>query len=63
MDPAGDYLADLCTVVRNTTPGLVALNQGEVPPSRDTFVGCHCDLTRLARLRALLDHLIDQLAG
>jgi len=33
------------------------------PPGRDTFVGYHRDLKRLARLRALLDLLIDRLAN
>ena len=42
---------------------LVALDIGMTPPGRDTFVGYHRDLRRLARLRALLDLVIEQLAG
>jgi DNA-binding transcriptional LysR family regulator len=35
----------------------------EDPPARDTFVGYHRDLRRLARLRALLDLVIARLAN
>src|SRR4051794_13601468 len=35
----------------------------EEPPGRDTWVGYHRDLRRLARLRALLDLVIERLAG
>jgi DNA-binding transcriptional LysR family regulator len=42
---------------------LVALDIGAAPPGRDTFVGYHRDLKRLARLRALLDLVIERLAG
>lgn len=42
---------------------LVALDIGTLPPGRDTFVGYHRDLKRLARLRALLDLVIERLAG
>lgn len=42
---------------------LVALDIGTTPPGRDTFVGYHRDLRRLARLRALLDIVIERLAG
>jgi DNA-binding transcriptional LysR family regulator len=44
-------------------PGLERIDLGEPPPSRDTFVGYHRDLKRLARLRALLDLVIDRLAN
>jgi hypothetical protein len=36
---------------------------GEAPPGRDTYVGYHRDLRRQIRLRALLDLLIERLAG
>ncbi|MBY3178387.1 LysR family transcriptional regulator [Rhizobium leguminosarum] len=49
--PLGDSLA---------TIELVDL--GEPPPGRDTWVGYHRDLKRLARLRALLDLVIERLA-
>jgi len=42
---------------------LVPLDIGVSPPGRDTYVGYHRDLRRLARLRALLDLVIEQLAG
>lgn len=42
---------------------LVALDIGAMPPGRDTYVGYHRDLRRLARLRALLDLVIERLAG
>lgn len=42
---------------------LVALDIGTSPPGRDTYVGYHRDLRRLARLRALLDLVIEKLAG
>ncbi|MBR0947581.1 MULTISPECIES: LysR family transcriptional regulator [Bradyrhizobium] len=41
---------------------LVALDIGATPPGRDTYVGYHRDLRRLARLRALLDLVIERLA-
>ncbi|MBY5644432.1 LysR family transcriptional regulator [Rhizobium leguminosarum] len=49
--PLGDSLA---------TIELVDL--GEPPPGRDTWVGYHRDMKRLARLRALLDLVIEKLA-
>ncbi|QFY62320.1 LysR family transcriptional regulator [Rhizobium grahamii] len=36
---------------------------GEPPPGRDTWLGYHRDIRRLARLRALLDLVIERLAG
>ncbi|PZM11910.1 LysR family transcriptional regulator [Rhizobium tubonense] len=35
----------------------------EKPPGRDTWIGYHRDLKRLARLRALLDVVIERLGG
>jgi DNA-binding transcriptional LysR family regulator len=43
-------------------PGIVAFDIGESPPGRDTFIGYHRDLRRLARLRALLGLVIERLA-
>ncbi|MDG3439094.1 LysR family transcriptional regulator [Nitrospirillum amazonense] len=37
--------------------GLVEVDIGEEPPAREVWLGYHRDLRRLARLRALLDHL------
>jgi len=42
---------------------LVPLDIGVSPPGRDTYVGYHRDLRRLARLRALLDLVIEKLAA
>ena len=43
--------------------GLERVELGEDPPSRDTWVGYHRDLRRLARLRALLDMVLERLAN
>ena len=43
--------------------GLRLIDLGEPPPGRDTYVGYHRDLRRLARLRALLDLVIERLAN
>jgi DNA-binding transcriptional LysR family regulator len=58
----GAGLAVLPCPLGDTTPGLVPLEMGEIPPGRDTFVGYHRDLRRLSRLRALLDLVIERLA-
>ena len=58
----GAGLAVLPRPLGNAIPGIVALDIGESPPGRDTFVGYHRDLRRLARLRALLDLIIERLA-
>jgi DNA-binding transcriptional LysR family regulator len=50
--PLGDALA-----------GVERIDLGEPPPGRDTYVGYHRDLKRLARLRALLDLVIERLAN
>ncbi|HEV2674960.1 MAG TPA: LysR family transcriptional regulator [Aliidongia sp.] len=44
-------------------PGVERIDLGEAPPGRDTWVGYHRDLKRLARLRALLDLMIERLAN
>jgi DNA-binding transcriptional LysR family regulator len=49
--PLGDSISDLRLI-----------DLGEPPPGRDTHVGYHRDLKRLARLRALLDLVIERLA-
>ena len=43
--------------------GLRRIDLGEEPPGRDTWVGYHRDLKRLARLRALLDLVIARLSS
>lgn len=42
--------------------GVARVDLGEAPPGRDTWVGYHRDLKRLARLRSLLDLMIERLA-
>jgi DNA-binding transcriptional LysR family regulator len=58
----GAGLAVLPRPLGDATEGLVALDVGERPPGRDTFVGYHRDLRRLSRLRALLNLTIERLA-
>jgi DNA-binding transcriptional LysR family regulator len=50
--PLGDSLA-----------GVQRIDLGEQPPSRSTYIGYHRDLKRLARLRVLLDLIIERLAN
>lgn len=40
-------------------PDLERVDLGEAPPGRDTWLGYHRDLRRLARLRALVDHVAE----
>jgi DNA-binding transcriptional LysR family regulator len=42
---------------------LQRIELGEEPPARDIWVGYHRDMRRLARLRALLDMVVAQLAN
>ncbi|MBB3314838.1 DNA-binding transcriptional LysR family regulator [Rhizobium sp. BK181] len=50
--PLGDAIADIEPV-----------DLGEAPPGRDTWIGYHRDMKRQARLRALLDLVIERLAS
>ena len=59
----GAGLAVLPRPLGDATPGIAQVELGEAPPGRDTFVGYHKDLKRLARMRALLDLLIERLAN
>jgi len=43
--------------------GVRRIDLGEPPPGRNTYVGYHRDLKRQARLRALLDLVIERLAN
>jgi DNA-binding transcriptional LysR family regulator len=58
----GGGLAVLPRPLGDSTPGIVALDLGETPPGRDTFVGYHRDLRRLRRMRELLELVIERLA-
>ena len=60
---SGDGFAVLPRPLGDRDRRLVALDIGTAPPGRDTYVGYHRDMKRLARLRALLDLVIERLAG
>ncbi len=59
----GAGLAVLPRPLGDATPNIAAFDLAEPPPGRDTFVGYHRDLKRLARMRALLDLIVERLAG
>lgn len=63
MCAAGAGVAVLPRPLGDVLPGVERLDLGEPPPGRDTWLGYHRDLRRLARLRALLDLVISRLAG
>lgn len=63
MCAAGGGLAVLPCPLGDSTPGIARIDLGEAPPGRDVWLGYHRDLRRLARLRALLDFVIDRLAN
>jgi DNA-binding transcriptional LysR family regulator len=58
----GTGIAVLPRPLGDVIKGLQRIDLGEDPPSRDIWVGYHHDMRRLARLRALLDKVVDQLA-
>jgi DNA-binding transcriptional LysR family regulator len=60
---AGAGFAVLPRPLGDAEPGLRAIDLGEAPPGRDVWIGFHRDLRRQARLRALLDMLVGELAG
>ena len=60
MCAEGVGLAVLPRPLGDRVAGLVPIDLGEPPPSRDVWVGYHRDLRRLARLRALLDVAIER---
>jgi DNA-binding transcriptional LysR family regulator len=47
----------------DVTPNIAAVDIDDPPPGRDTFVGYHRDLRRLARMRELLSLVIERLAN
>lgn len=57
----GGGWAMLPVVLGDKLPGVVKFDLGEPPPHRDVFVGYHQDLRRLARLRRLLEHVVQAL--
>jgi DNA-binding transcriptional LysR family regulator len=63
MCAEGGGLAVLPCPLGDNTAGIHRIDLGEVPPGRDVWFGYHRDLRRLARLRALLDLVIERLAN
>ncbi|EJC69621.1 transcriptional regulator [Rhizobium leguminosarum bv. viciae WSM1455] len=59
----GAGLAVLPRPLGDSLTAIELVDLGEPPPGRDTWVGYHRDMKRLARLRALLDLVIERLAG
>lgn len=60
---AGAGFAVLPRPLGDAEPGLQRIDLGETPPGRDVWVGFHRDLRRLARLRALLDAMVEGVAA
>ena len=60
---SGAGLAILPRPLGDAIAGIERIDLGENPPVRETWLGYHRDLRRLARLRALLDLVIERLAG
>ena len=63
MCVGGAGVAVLPRPLADSVDGLRLIDLGAPPPGRETYVGYHRDLKRLARLRALLDLVIDRLAN
>jgi DNA-binding transcriptional LysR family regulator len=59
----GAGVAVLPRPLGDTIDSLKRIDLGEEPPTRDVWVGYHRDMRRLARLRALLDMVVAQLAN
>jgi DNA-binding transcriptional LysR family regulator len=59
----GAGLAVLPRPLGDMTPNVIALDLGESPPGRDTFVGYHRDLRQLTRMRELLSLIVERLAN
>lgn len=59
----GAGLAVLPRPLGDATAGIERVDVSEPPPGRATWIGYHRDLKRLARLRALLDLVVERLAG
>lgn len=59
----GTGLAVLPRPLGDALEGVKRIDLGENPPSRETYVGYHRDQKRLARLRRLLDLVIERLAN
>lgn len=58
----GAGIAVLPRPLGDALDGLQRIDLGEQPPTRETWMGYHRDIRRLARLRALLDLVVAKLA-
>lgn len=63
MCARGAGIAVLPRPLGDSFTGLQRIDLGEEPPTRETWLGYHRDMRRLARLRALLDLVVERLAG
>ena len=63
MCALGMGIAVLPIPLGDHTAGIERIDLRAEPPGRDTWIGYHRDLRRLARLRALLDLVIERLAN
>jgi len=63
MCAQGTGVAVLPVLLGNVIAGIERVNLGDEPPSRDMWIGYHRDLQRLARLRALIDLVVEKFAG
>jgi DNA-binding transcriptional LysR family regulator len=59
----GVGVAVLPRLLGDNASGIERVDLGEDPPGRDTWIGYHRDMRRLARLRALLDVVVARLAN
>lgn len=58
----GAGLAVLPRALGDTTPGIVAIDLGEEPPVRDTWLGYHRDMRRQPRLSRFVKLVVERLA-
>jgi DNA-binding transcriptional LysR family regulator len=63
MCACGAGVAVLPRPIGDALSGVRQIDLGEEPPKRDTYVGYHRDMKKLARLRALLDLVIERLSN
>lgn len=59
----GAGVAVLPVALGDRTAGIERLDLGADPPGRDTWIGYHRDLRRQARLRAMLERVVDRLGS
>jgi DNA-binding transcriptional LysR family regulator len=59
----GIGLAVLPIPLGERVPGIARIDLGVPPPGRDVWLGYHRDMRHSVRLRALVDHVLEQLGG